>query len=214
MKEKRIIEKVKDLDDAYEISTESGICFILSKDHKVVPKPEDTVTLYTFNCSSIRGVDINGEKVFYKSDEQLEKERKEYHKKLQKQREERFKKEKPKLDEKYKNLPKPFKDRIDKFRDNCDNFRVEYESYEMLCCVEAVKIANVFDSAEELTNFTGDLFKKCNLSDGHSGNTFGAAKFLAKVYLENPKHLKNIPAAIAPIVGQEKFEEKGEKNGK
>lgn len=52
------------------------------------------------------------------------------------------------MDVDYENLPDAFKKRIDRFRANNPDFRFEFESYELFCCMEAVKIAEI-----ELLNF-------------------------------------------------------------
>lgn len=190
----------------YSISANSN-GFILYKKYNIVPKVGDTITLYCKGFSHIRGMDINGIKIFYKTDEELEAHRvKELAKIEQRQRDE-FEKSKPKLDAQYESLPNCFKQRIDKFRTNNPEFRIKYESYEMFCCLEAIKIANGCKTVNKIREFHKNSFTAemkalvPDLDGGHSGNTFGMACQLAVIYLESPKHLRQVHGAISPLVG-------------
>lgn len=190
----------------YSISTNSS-GFVLCKKYNVVPKIGDVITLYCKGFAHIRGMDINGTKIFYKTDEELEAHRvKELAKIEQRQRDE-FERSKSQLDAQYESLPNCFKQRIDKFRTNNPEFRVKYESYEMFCCLEAIKIANGCKTVEKVREFHKDSFTDemkalvPDLDDGHSGNTFGMACQLAVIYLESPKHLRQVHGAISPLVG-------------
>ena len=205
MSEELIITRVLETEEYYDISTEQGTCFVLDKKYKVRPKKGDKVTLHCIRWSKIRGMDINGKRIFYKSDEQLDKEHEEWCRKYRKEKIQNFLKNKKSLDDDYSNLPGVFKRRIDKFRKNNPDFRVNYESYEMLCCKEAIKIASCFNTHKELENYEGCLFKKCSLDDGHSGNTYNCSKFLAYVYLKEPEKLKDVPGALAPLVGSKEY---------
>lgn len=107
----------------YSISTNSS-GFVLYKKYNVVPKIGDVITLYCKGFAHIRGMDINGTKIFYKTDEELEAHRvKELAKIEQRQRDE-FERSKSQLDAQYESLPNCFKQRIDKFRTNNPEFRV------------------------------------------------------------------------------------------
>ena len=80
MAENGVISKViHDVENHwYSISTEGGMGFALADTYGVEPKMGDNVTLHTVNGCTIRGIDLNGVPVFYKSTEQLEQERKEW----------------------------------------------------------------------------------------------------------------------------------------
>jgi hypothetical protein len=157
--EELIIKSVEEGDTYYTISAGSS-GFGLEKSYGVKPKKGDRVKLYTIKVSEIRGMDINGVRVFYKSDAQLEKERKEWVEKYNKGKLETFEKNKASLDSDYASLPKIFQKRIDKFRKNNPNFRVEYEDYEMFCCKEALKIAEYVQSEFDKRELSDRCFKK------------------------------------------------------
>jgi len=205
-----VITKVTDSDDCYTIMSDSN-GFVLYKKYNVVPKVGDTITLHCKGFAHIRGMDINGTKIFYKTDEQLEDHRKKELAKYEQRQLDEFEKSKSKLDSQYDSLLICFKQRIDKFRTNNPNFRVEYEAYELFCCMEAIKIANGCKTVENVTKFHKDSFidemKQLvpDMDDGHSGNTFGAACQLAVVYLQSPKQLRSVHGALAPLVGSAEY---------
>jgi hypothetical protein len=201
-----VITKVTDSEDCYSIMSDSN-GFVLYKKYNVVPKVGDVITLQCKGFSHIRGMDINGTKIFYKTDEELEAHRLKERAKYEQKQIDDFEKSKSLLDAQYDSLPICFKQRIDKFRTNNPKFRVEYEAYELFCCMEAIKIANGCKTVENVTKFHKDSFSDemkqlvPNLDDGHSGNTFGAACQLAIVYLQSPKQLRSVHGALAPLVG-------------
>lgn len=201
------ISKVTKEDNGYTIDAE-GTCFFYDEKYPQ-PKPGDIITLYTVNGSKIRGMNLNGAKLYYKTDEELEEEHKEYVEKYNKQKQEEFKKNKTHLDKQYDSLPEFFQKRIDKYRHNNPDFRVEYESYEMFCCTEAVKIANSCKTPDKVKEFSEMSFEQqveiANISDGHSGNTIGMAIRLAYFYLLEPENVIKLHGAMAPLVGSKEY---------
>ena len=159
---------------------------------------------------TVRGVEINGNIMYYRTPEEEE----ERHKKWCDDKDERdkknFKKMNKKLDEYYNKLPDLFKQRIDKFRNNNPDFRWKYESYEMFCCNEAVKIANALKSIEEIKKWKDLSFeeqkKLVDIDEGHSGNTFGCSVNLACWYLSScPENVVRQYGALAPLVGSKEY---------
>ncbi len=194
----------------YLVDLRNGTSFCLSKEYGVTPKIGDSVILHIIKLSMIRGVEINGSIVFYKTDEQLKQERKEWLENYEKEKQERFIKEKDQLDIDYESLPDIFKKRIDRFRDNNPNFRVDYESYEMFCCKEAIKIANELKTPEKIKEFSkldynSQMEMVPGISDQHSGNTFGASIMLAYLYLNNPDNVIKMHGTLSPLVGSKEF---------
>jgi len=207
MSETEIIESVTKSDGYYNIQTKSS-GFGLELKYGVEPKKGDTVEVEVTNGSTIRGVKLNGVKVFYKTDEDLAREHKEWCENNKKRQLEEFEKEKDSLDAKYNALPKVFQERIDKFRANNPKFRVEYESYEMFCCEQAVEIANALQTKEAIKEFADldwkeQVKKVPNLDGGHSGNTFGMSCRLAYWYLDNPENVAKEHGSLSVLVGSE-----------
>lgn len=213
MTEQRIITNVTSDDEGHDISLE-GLCFWLDAKYNITPKKGDEVTLYTVQGSKVRGLDLNGQRVFYKTDDDLDREHKEMVAKLQKEKEERFKKEKTKLDKQYDKLPQCFKKRIDNFRKNNPKFRVDYENYELFCCSEAVLIAKTLKTPQKIKEFREsnnrwNLVPKLN--KGHSGNTMVVSTGMAYWYLQQPEAIIKIAGALSPLVGSREYEEKNKR---
>lgn len=208
--ENLVVESVTDSKDWYSISTEDGTGFGLEKKYGVKPKKGDKITLHTYGGSGIRGMDINGEKIYYKSDAQLEDERQEWLAENERKKQAAFKKNKPQMDKDYESLPQVFRERIDRFRENNDRFRIDYEVYEVFCCKQAVEIAEGCKTRENIEEFKKLDFKEQkksvpNLDDGHSGNTFGCACALAVLYLESPEYVSKMHGSLSPLVGSKEF---------
>ena len=189
-----------------------GMCCGMKASYGVTPKVGDDLTVHTKGGSfgTIRGMDLNGKKIFWKTDEELEAERVEWLRKNEEEKQAKFKKQKKSLDAKYNKLPKCFQERIDKFRANNDRFRIDYESYEMFCCEQAVVIAKACKTVEGIEKFRKmewkeqkEMVKK--LGDGHSGNTFGASCQLAYWYLQQPENVVKLHGALAPLVGSKEY---------
>ena len=103
-----------------------------------------------------------------------------------------------------------FKARIDRFWRNNPDFRVEYENYEMFCCTQAVGIADAMKTPEGVQNFKTKQWDEQKalfpeLSDGHSGNTFGCSVALAYWYLSQPENVTKAHGALSPLVGSEAY---------
>lgn len=200
------VKSVSKSDDLYSVSLEDCSVFGLDAKYGVEPKVGDELTLHKVKGSTIRGVDINRKVVFYKTDEQLEQERKEWLENNEKEKQASFAKNKVQMDSDYNELPAVFQQRIDKFRESNPRFRVDYEGYELFCCMEAVKITNAIKTKEGLDDFRKMPYEQQkevvpDLSEGHSGNTFGSACKLAHWYLTNPDNVTKEHGALTPLVG-------------
>ena len=178
----------------------------------VIPKVGDTLSVYSKGGAfgTIRGMDLNGQKVFWKTDEDLETERLEWLRNHEEEKQQKFKDGVAKMDEQYNALPKCFQERIDKFRTNNNRFRIDYESYELFCCEQALVIVKGCKTPEDIQKFAKLDWKEQlklvpELSDGHSGNTFGAAVHLAYWYLQQPENVVKMRGALAPLVGSEEY---------
>ena len=208
--EKGIIKKVTEDDTHFYIDIEGSWRFGLSKEYGVKPKIGDAITIYTVNFSTIRGVEINNIQVYYKSDEQLEQEHKDWCENYEKEKQEAFEKDKAQMDADYEALPDNFKKRIDRFRNNNPKFRVDFERDELFCCKEALKIAGVCKTQEDVMKFHDLGFEEQikilpTLSDDHSGNTFGCACMLARFQLECPDKVSEMHGSLSPLVGSKDF---------
>lgn len=104
-----------------------------------------------------------------------------------------------------KALPKPFQDRIEFFmRDPA--WGPDFGPYELFCCTEAVKIADALGTDEKIIAWHGlgwDEQKAAvpAISGDHSGNTFGTACVLARLYVKDPTLVPKMHGAMCPLVG-------------
>lgn len=208
--EKGIIGKVIEDETRFYIDIEGSWSFGLSKEYGAKPKAGDAITLHIVNVSTIRGVDLNGIQVFYKTDAELEQEHKEWLEKYKKEKQDTFKKDKAQMDFDYETLPNNFKKRIDRFRTNNPNFRVDFEKYELFCCKEALKIASVCKTQDDIKKFHDLGFEEQikilpTLSNDHSVNTFGCACMLAKLQLYFPDRVSEMHGSLSPLVGSKEF---------
>lgn len=117
-KQDYIIKRVTEWKDFFDIETTESTGFCIFKKYDVTPKVGDIVTLHTKRFSFIRGMDINGVSLFYKTDEQLEEDRLEWLRQDEERKQKEFDENKAKMDEQYNVLPDCFKKRIDRFREN------------------------------------------------------------------------------------------------
>jgi hypothetical protein len=216
--ETNIITKVETSpeSDYYTISM-GAMCFGLDKAHGYEPSIGEEITIHTKGGSfgTIRGVDIkeknvSWKRVFWKTDEELDEDHRLWVEKYEKEKQERYLKEVDSMDAQYNALPDFFKKRIDRFRKNNDRFRVDYESYELFCCNEAVIIANAckdFETVEKFSkmNYNEQYDMIPEMSHDHSGNTIGCAISLAYWYLKEPEVIEKIHGALSPLVGGEAY---------
>src|ERR1035437_7678603 len=136
------LKSVKDSGDYWELETEDSGSLLSPKISNFTPTAGMIAKFYGKGFGySVRGIEIDGNIMRYRTPAQAEEDHKKMCEKMDKDRQKEFKKNKKNLDKDYKNLPIIFQQRIDKFRNNNPNFRWEYEPYEMFCCKEAVKIA-------------------------------------------------------------------------
>jgi len=227
--EKVIVKAVTKTQGGYEVDTQTGISFFVDEKYGFEPKENDEITLHCVQGSTIRGMDLNGERKYYKSDEQLEQEHAAWVENNKTEKEKKFTENKDKMDAQYNSFPDVFKRRIDKFRTNNPNFRVDYEEYELFCCGQALAIANGLTNDQHLASIpdashwvsmtTSDRFTafdkaKTGLKnqvvpefDGgyHSGNTYGMSMQLAFQYITEPENVVKMHGALATLVGSEEY---------
>lgn len=205
--EETAITEVTEGDTHWYIRTADSSGFGLDKKYGVEPKVGQTITVECVQGSLIRGVVLDGRRVFYKTDEDLEAEHQEWLRERLIEKEAKL----PGNIEQYEALPEPWKSRVDAFRKRGGHeWDLDYLGYEVFCCQEAAKIADRFDTVEDIKTFWDAPYKKQqemlpDLSDGHSGNSFGAACHLAMTYKTNPELLPVDHGALHGLVGCEEY---------
>ncbi len=197
-------QSVKEYNDSYEITLDGWSCS-LSKEHGIVPTTKSQIEVYGDIGRPIQGICVDGKTAFFKGSVQLDNDHKEWCRKREIEQRADFEKNKQELDADFDSLPDVFQKRLQILRENNPNFRWQHESYEMSCCVDAVKIAKTLKMVEELKRFQELDYKEqkklVDFFDGHSGNSFGMVCRLAYWFLSKPENVWKEHGALCPLVG-------------
>lgn len=202
--EEEAITEISASDDWYSIRCGST-GFGLKKSYGVVPKVGDKVSLATINFSLIRGMKINGEIVFFTTDEQLEQKRVEEVKKKELEAVEFNKLPLASIE----HLPEPVQAWITRIRSKRINNEFDFGKYDRFVGEEATKIYEAYnfeggvDGLKDFSKLSWEEQKKRvpTLSDDHSGNTFGVAMQMAHLLLTKPALVKFMHGALVHLVG-------------
>ncbi len=190
---------------------DSGTGFCVPEDSAIPPQVGDVIRIYGRGFGyAVRGLFINGQEVYYRTPVEEESHRQEMLRVEQQKRRAAFEANRTILDARYDGLPAVFKKRLDRFRINNPDFRVEFESYELFACDEAIKIAEALGTAERVNAFSAMDYEEQkravpSLDDGHSNNTLGCAVRLAYQYLTNPELVAQEHGAMAYLVGCKEY---------
>lgn len=188
-----------------------GWSFGVDKDWPVKPTVGAVARFYGRGIGyTVRGLFIDGQKAFYRTEVQQYEHDAEQLAKIDCERMDRFEENKAAMDAKYAALPEPFRRRIDRFRAGCEDFRWRYEEYEMSVCEDAVRIAQALKTEDAIVKFKdlpwADQLKAVpGLFEGHSGNSFGCAVALARLFIRDPELVARYHGALTPLVGCEAY---------
>lgn len=202
-----IVSVSQKMDRGWQITDLDGWSFWIDTKYGVEPKIGQLIRYYGKGLGyTVRGVFLDGKKVFYKTVQEEQKEFEIWLEENKKLKRSEFRKIKSKLDRQFANLPPPMRRRIKRFRKQDPDFRWEHESYEMFCCDQALQIAWKLKFPEAVESFAKLGYEQQRLavpklSGGHSGNTLGASITLAYWFLKDPDKVEFIHGALSPIVG-------------
>lgn len=170
------------------------------------PQVGSELWLFTVNFSFVLGLIIDGHVFRYQTIAQDRAEREAW--KERRRAEER--KKLPEHDAAIAKLPEIFQQRIKNFQ-RAPMFREDLEAYEIFVCEQAVLFAERLKTVRKLILWSKLSYEHQvqflpQLKDaGHSGNTFGAACCLARLYLETPEMVTQMPGALSPLVGSDAY---------
>lgn len=207
------IDEVTEIENGYEIQRADGWTLWCPKVEGLpAPLAGETMRCYGAGIgSTVRGIVIGGRVYKYKTAEEQEVEHQQWVADQHALREKEMQESLVERDRKIAALPQVFRERIEKFqREGGHEFRRDYETYEVFCCEQAVLIADAFKTPENIIAFHAFDWKEQKaalpaLDDGHSGNTFGAACMLARLYVERPEFVTQMHGALAPLVGSDAY---------
>jgi hypothetical protein len=209
--QEHVLSKVTESESGWEINFDGSSCFFIPKKHGVQPRKGDKMRMYGKGFGYvIRGVDLNGVEVYYKTDAEHRAETRRELAESDAKRKAAADADREAMDERVAALPDCFQKRIARFRRNNPDFYWKNEGYEMAACVDAVKIADTLrkqdDPLAALNAFYDLPFAEQaemveGLDEGHSGNTFGMACKLAGHYLNNERLVFAEHAAISKLIG-------------
>lgn len=182
-----------------------------NKEWGAEPKVGDEIITVGSFGRPVRGIVVNGEVRWYQTEEDW---RSEFEaEKAEKDRLDRIKwiDKYPAWIIQYHELPEVFRQRLNRFIGARDGWIRKFGPYEMMVCADAVKIGNWFKKVgvtEENYELLNDwqFAKEVGMSDGHSGNSAGAAKHLGWWYAKGDDDtVINSHGALTPLVGCEEF---------
>lgn len=195
----------------FELRFGEGACLFVSNDaNKSLPEPGMPIRLYGRGFGSpVRGVATDACVYYYETEDEYEARfRREQEERTRKNRED-FDANRDTFDKDVALLPLPFQRRINYFLDGVEDWGPKFGGYELFTCQEAVKIAETLKTGDAIDAFHELPFEEqqacVELADGHSGNTFGAACMLAKLYLTQPELVPKMHGALCPLVGCENY---------
>ena len=204
------ITEVSDDGDRYDINCGGGhLC--IPKKPGIVPKKGDIARFYGKGFGyMVRGVDVAGQTVYYRSEKQSEDDRKKQVALDKAKRKKEYLKSAPETHKRVDALPNEFKDRINYFRSRNPDWKYEFEGYELFTCEQAVAISTRLKTTEDISSWTKLPFEEQKkivpeLSDGHSGNSFGMAARLAALYWSEPELIVKMHGAMCGLCGCEDY---------
>lgn len=153
----------------------------------------------------VRGVVINNITVYYRTPAEERAKHEAEQRAAEAKRQAELDAERAARDARRARLPEPFNGRFERFEANNSDWRRDYETYELFCCEEAVKLT-ALGSVEAIREFHDMSFDQQQhilpaISDQHSGNTFGFACRLAVWLLSKPELIVREHGALCPLVG-------------
>jgi hypothetical protein len=186
--------------------THDGLTFFCPKDSPVEPKVGMKARFYGRGFGyPVRGLDIDGREVFYRTQAEEEVRHRKMVEDMKEKKRKDYEASRNEYDRRVATLPDVFQKRVEKFRNaGGDEWRHEFEPYELFTCEEAVKIAAHCKTTEGVVAFHDlpwEEQKKAGISDDHSGNTFGMACRLAHWYLKAPENVTKEHGALVGLVG-------------
>lgn len=206
------IESVEESEDeGTNVKFDDGWFFHLPPHPSYKPQVGDLMRLYGDGIGyPIRGAVVNGRIFFYHTQDEWEAKQKEQ-RAARKQRERtEYISKRASFDERIAKLPQEFQDRIHAFRAYNDEWGQNFEAYELMVCEDAAYVAEQLCLPERVVTVAKLGWEDQkeyipDVSDGHSGNSFGAMMRLAWLYLTDASLIPQEHGALCPLTGCEEY---------
>lgn len=207
--EDRTITGVTTHENGWEIDMDGWGLFI-NKPSTVEPKLGMSIRTYGLLGQPVRGVFLDGKKIFYRTEEEENKRHAETVAISQTKKKTDFEPGRAAYEAQVAALPEVFQRRIKKFQDTNPNFDWEFGGYEVFCCEQALAFATAIPDKDKLIEWSKLDWEEQKkqvpaLDDGHSGNTFGASVRLAYHYLTEQENVVREHGALVTLVGCQNY---------
>lgn len=197
-------------DGWFAVTLSDGWCIGVGPGPAIEPQPGMSIRLYGRGTGyPVRGIVIDGVVIRYQTDgeyraETARRAAEEHAAKFAK-----FETRRADVEARIASLPANFRARFERFMAGNPDFLPEFGDYELMCCEQAVIFADRM-SADEIRRwaklpYDGQKAMVPEISDGHSGNTFGFSVRLAILSHERPDLVALEHGALAPLVGCEAY---------
>lgn len=205
--EAHILTDVRETTSGWEIGHDSAFLHI-PKDSPIVPEVGMEAVYIGGFGRPVRGLFINGVTVWYRTADQQQAYMDDLVRQDQERQKVEFEEQRAALDADFADLPEPFQKWMQKFRDENPDYRWKIESYDMCIARDAVKIANAFETDDQLKTFSEWGWEQQNkavpnLDKGHSGNTFGMAVRMARLYKLDHALVERFHSGMCMLAGCE-----------
>lgn len=200
------VTEVIERDEGHEIHMGIVAVGLKSEDCPTKPEVGDTVRMYLSRGSMVRGLFVNGRKCYYRTPEEEDARHAKWVENQNAEKKSQFEEVRADHDRRIDMLPEVFQRRIRRFQTAAEDWRWQFEGYELMCCEQAVLFANHFKTVEELQRwaalpYTEQRAEFSGIDEGHSGNSFSFSVRLAYWYIHNPENVVKEHGALTPLVG-------------
>lgn len=194
-------------DGSWSVTSSNGWSCGIEARYSVTPKVGDEFVTWGSIGRLIRGQALNHEVLYYRTPAQQEAQNALERDARQAKRVAEYEGKRADFDARVLVLPEKLRERVEGFRVfGGDEWRWEFEPYEIFCCEEAVKLHAHFPTGESVKAFhalphEAQRVAFPEMSNEHSGNTFGFSVRLAYLMAERPDLIAMEHGALCPLVG-------------
>lgn len=191
----------------YSVICTTGWGISVDGKYGVVPKVGDRFTTWGRIGFPVRGMAVNDHVLYYRTPaEQVIENQKEIDA-IKARKVAEYEGKRSEYEARVAALADVLRQRIEGFRAfRGEDWRYDHEPYELMCCEQAQKIAEHFNTGEAIRKFAklGYEAQKAAfpaMEEGHSGNSWGFSLRLATMLCERPDLAPYEHGALCPLVG-------------